>query len=83
VECVYREEEDTSVGEICDGDVSICLLILSDEVSNSGKNLFASGPSWSGAGGFELYLWTERTLSIELELSAGKEGLVRGSGTSR
>jgi hypothetical protein len=30
--------------------VGIRLFILSDEIFNSGKNLFASGPSLSGAG---------------------------------
>jgi hypothetical protein len=53
----------------------IRVLILSGEVFDSGKNLFTSGPNWSGAGAFEVYLWAGRTLSIELELS-GNEGLV-------
>jgi hypothetical protein len=47
------------------GDVGICLLILSGEVFDSGKNLFASGPSWSSAGTFEMYLWPGRTLSVK------------------
>jgi hypothetical protein len=46
---------------------------------DSGKNHFASGPSWSGAGAFEVYLWGGRILSVELELSGGEEGLVAGS----
>jgi len=61
------------------GDVGIRLLILSGKVFDSGKNLFASGPSWSGTGGFEVYLWTARTLSIELEFSGGEQGLVGAS----
>jgi hypothetical protein len=59
--------------------VGIRLLILSGEVFDSGKNLFVSGLSLSGAGAFEMYLWAGRTLSIELELSGGEEGLVGGS----
>lgn len=41
------------------------LLILSGEVFDSGKNLFASGPNWSNAGAFGMYLWTGRTLSVK------------------
>jgi len=63
----YREEEEARVddnggeyGEIWDaptgGDVGIRLLILSGEIFDSGKNLFASGPSLSGGGAFEVYL---------------------------
>ena len=86
-----REEEEARVddkgggeyGEIWDvptgGDVGIRLWILSGEVFDSGKNLFVSGPNWSGAGGFEVYLWVGRTLSVEFELSGGDEGLVGGS----
>jgi len=81
VEGVYREEEDASVDNNRGGGIRRdlqcacgrqCRYPLSSEV-------FASGTSWSGAGGFEVYLWTERTLSIELELSGGKEGLIGGS----
>ena len=55
----YREEEkarvnDNGRGEY--GDVGIRLLILSGEVFDSGKILFVSGPDWSGAGAFEVYL---------------------------
>ena len=60
------------------GDVGIRLLILSSEVFDSVKSLFTSGPNWSGAGAFEVYLWVERTLSVEFELSGGEEGLVGG-----
>ena len=78
----YREEEEARVddngkGEY--GDVGIRLLILSGEVFDSGKNLFVSGPDWSGAGAFEVYLWPGRTLLVEFELSGGEEGLVGGS----
>jgi hypothetical protein len=59
--------------------VGIRLLILSGEVFDSGKNLFVSGPNWSGAGAFEVYLWAGRTLLVEFELSGGEEGLVGGS----
>jgi len=59
--------------------VGIRLFILSGEVFNSGKNLFTSGPNWSGAGAFEVYLWAERTLPVEFKLSGGEEGLVWGS----
>jgi len=48
----------------------IRLLILSSEVFDSGKNLFISGPNWSSAGAFEVYLWAGRTFSVEL----GMEG---------
>ena len=59
--------------------MGIRLLILRGEVFASGKNLFASGPSWSGAGAFEVYLWAGGTLSFEVELSGGEEDLVGGS----
>ena len=49
-----------------------------EEARVDGKNLSTSGPNWSGAGGFEVYLWAERTLSVEFELSGGEEGLVGG-----
>jgi hypothetical protein len=52
-------------------------LILSGEVFDSGKNLFASGPGLSGAGVFEVYLWKARILSVEF--SGGEKGLVGGS----
>jgi hypothetical protein len=55
------------------------LVILSGEVFDSGKNFFAPGPSLSGAGAFEVYLWTGRILLGEFELSGGEEGLVDGS----
>ena len=56
------------------GDVGIRLL--SGEVLHSGKTRFALGPSWSGAGTFEVYLWAGRNLSVEIELSGNEEGLV-------
>jgi len=69
-------------GEIGDvprgGDMGIRLLILSGEVFDSG-NLFASGPNLSGARAFDVYLWSGRTPSVEIELSSGGEGLVGGS----
>lgn len=90
VEDGNREEEEARVddkgggeyGETWDvptgGDMGMRLFILSGKVFDSGKNLSTSGPNWSGAGGFEVYLWAERTLSVEFELSGGEEGLVGG-----
>jgi hypothetical protein len=52
--------------------VGIRLFILSGVVFNSGKNLFASVPNWSGAGAFEVHLWDERTLPVEFKLWAGE-----------
>ena len=61
------------------GEVGTRLLILSGEVFNSGKNCFTSGPNLSGAGAFEVYLWTGKTLSDEFGSSGGEDGLVGGS----
>jgi hypothetical protein len=59
--------------------VGIHLLILSGEAFDSGKILFALGPGLSGAGTFEVYLWTVRILSGKFELSGDEEGLVGSS----
>ena len=55
------------------------LLILNGEVFDSGKKCFASGPSLSGAGVFEVYLWTEETLLGKLGFSGGEDGLIGGT----
>jgi len=69
MDIVKRKKRESTTME--DGDVGIRLLILSGEVFDSGKNLFVSGPDWSGAGAFEVYLWAGRTLLVEFELLGG------------
>ena len=54
------------------------LSILSGEVFDSRKKLFA-WLSMRGADAFDMYLWTGRTLLVELEFLGGVEGLAGGS----